>query len=212
MAGSILGTGYTCSSGVQVAPGSQWWSFGRDFQQGQGCAVGRGRDKSRCCEDMLVSKRFRNAVMLCHLPWAYRHSHPPYSPSGGWWPQRPLPSGAFTALLPRAHPSHSTSFWSSCACPCSLCLSVPGACEMSHLTLVIVEPLACFSGGSSVQGEGMLSILSGLHQERLRLHLGLDAAPCLAAGETASHLARVPRRELPGAWVKTRPEALCACV
>lgn len=147
--------------------------------------------------------------MLCHLPWAYRHSHPPYGPSGGWWPQRPLPSGAFTALLPRAHPSHSTSFWSSCACPCSLCLSVPGACEMSHLTLVTVEPLACFSGGSSVQGEGMLSILSGLHQERFRLHLGLDTAPCLAAGETASHLARVPRRELPGAWVTP---ALKPCV
>lgn len=43
------------------------------------------------------------------------------------------------------------------------------------------------------------------------VHLGLNTAQCLAGSETVSHLAVAPCRELPGAWVKTRPEALCMC-
>lgn len=135
---------------------------------------------------MLVSKRFRNAVMLCHLPWACRHSHPPCSPSGGWWPQLPLPSGAFTASLPRARPSRSTSFWQpacscSCACPCLVCLrcawgllaELPDPREMSVL----------WQWQLRAGPEDALHILRALQWERLTVPFGLDAAQRVAGGK-----------------------------
>lgn len=82
-----------------------------------GCVRGRGQGSSRCCEDMLVSKRFRNAVIRYHLLRVCCRSHPSCSPSSRRWPQPSLSPGAFTASLPEhIYPV----MLSSCACTHSM--------------------------------------------------------------------------------------------
>lgn len=98
-----------------------------------GCVRGRGQGSSRCCEDMLVSKRFRNAVIRYHLLRVCCRSHPSCSPSSRRWPQPSLSSGAFTASLPEHiypvihHPGNQCAKL-MCMYPFRVACPVPGAC------------------------------------------------------------------------------------
>lgn len=93
----LRGTSRSCGQSVLMRHPPGWWAgTSGDSMCGGQARLGQiaGAVKTRWCQNVLG-----NAAMLCHLPWACRHNHPPCSPSGGWRLPLPLPSGAFTACF-----------------------------------------------------------------------------------------------------------------